>query len=100
MQSEETPMAETPSQPDTGVGPDRGAPTGITRWQKAVGILGVLVVLWVGNDTYKVIDGDFGGGGGGGGHGPGQDTPVENQDQETDPDNGGGHTGPPEGGHG
>jgi hypothetical protein len=90
-------MAETLSPSDTGVGPDQGATTGTSRWQKAVGILGVLVVLWVGNDTYKVIDGDFGGGGN---HGPGQDSPVENQDQETDTDNGGGHTpGPPGGGH-
>ena len=89
-------MAETLSQPDTGVGPDRGTTTGITRWQKAVGILGALVVLWVGNDTYKIIDDDLGGGG----HGPGQDTPVENEDQQTDPDNGGGHTGSPDGGHG
>jgi hypothetical protein len=99
-------MAETPSHPDadedTDVGSDRGAITGTPRWQKAVGILGVLVVLWVGNDTYNVIDGDFGGGGGGGEHGPSQDTPVENQEQETQTDDGGGgHTpGPPEGGHG
>lgn len=94
-------MAETRSQPDagedTGEGPDRGATTGTSRWQKVVGILGVLVVLWVGNDTYKVIDGDFGGGE----HGPSQDAPAENQDQETDTDDGGGHTpGPPGGGHG
>jgi hypothetical protein len=97
-------MAETLSQADagedTGEGPDRGATTGTSRWQKAVGILGVLVVLWIGNDTYKVIDGDFGAGAGGGEHGPGQDTPAENQDQEPDTDTGGGHTGPPEGGHG
>jgi hypothetical protein len=98
-------MAETLSQPDAGEdigeGPDRGATTSTSRWQKVVGILGVLVVLWVGNDTYKVIDGDFGGGAGGAEHGPGQDAPAENQDQETDTDNGGGHTpGPPGGGHG
>lgn len=90
-------MAETLSHPDTGVEPDDGAPTGTSRWQKAVGILGVLVVLWAGSDTYEIIDSDSGGGN----HGPGQDTPVENQDQEPDTDNGGGHTpGPPEGGHG
>jgi hypothetical protein len=94
-------VAETPSDSDTGTGPDSGGPTGTSRWQKVVGILGVLVVLWVGNDTYKVIDGDFGGGGDGGGeHGTGEDLPVEDQDQETDTDTGGGHTGPPEGGHG
>lgn len=95
-------MADTFSQADTGVESDRGVPAGTPRWQKVVAMLGVLVVLWVGNDTYKVIDGDFGGGGdgGGGGHGPGQEAPVENQDQPSDTDNGGGHTpGPPEGGH-
>lgn len=92
-------MADTFSHPDTGVGPDRGVPAGTPRWQKAVAILGVLVILWVGNDTYKVIDGDFGGGGGAE-HGPGQEAPADNQDQESDTDNGGGHTpGPPEGGH-
>jgi hypothetical protein len=94
-------VTETLSHSDTSVGPDRGAPAGTSPWQKVVGILGLLVVLWVGNETYKVIDGDFGGGAGGGDHGPGQDTPVENQDQETDTDNGGGHTpGPLDGGHG
>jgi len=91
--------SDSDSDSDIGTGPDSGGPTGTSRWQKVVGILGVLVVLWVGNDTYKVIDGDFGGGGGGE-HGTGEDLPVEDQDQETDTDPGGGHTGPPEGGHG
>jgi hypothetical protein len=91
-------MAETLSHPDAGVGPDRGPLTGASRWQKVVGILGLLVVLWVGRDTYKVIDGDIGGGGGG--HGPGQEAPVENQDRETDTDDGGGGHRPPPGGHG
>ena len=90
-------MAETLADSGTGVGPDHGATTGTTRWQKVVGAVGVLVVLWVGNDTYKVIDGDFGGGGGGD-HSPRQDTPVENEDREPD-DGGGGHR-PPAGGHG
>ena len=90
----------TDTHPDTGVGPDRGAPNGTSRWQKVIGVVGVLVVLWVGNDTYNVIDGDFGGGGGGGNHGgPSQDTPVENEDQEPGTDGGGGHQ-PPAGGHG
>ena len=92
-------MADTLSDADSGVGPDRGPTTGISRWQKAVGILGVLVVLWVANDTYKVIDGDFGGGGGGG-HGPSQDTPAENEDQQPGTDDGGGGHQPPAGGHG
>jgi hypothetical protein len=99
MPTEETPVAETLSHSDTGVGPDRGATTGISRWQKLVGVVGVLVVLWVGNDTYKVIDGDFGGGGSGNHRGPSPDTPVENEDQEPGTDGGGGHQ-PPAGGHG
>jgi hypothetical protein len=100
MPTDETPVAETLSHSDTGVGPDRGATTGISRGQKVVGVVGVLVVLWVGNDTYKVIDGDFGGGGGGGNHGgPSQDTPVEKEDQEPGTDGGGEHQ-PPAGGHG
>ncbi len=99
-------MAETLSHLDadenTGAGSGRGPTPGTSRWHKVVGILGALVVLWVGNDTYTIIDGDFGSGAGGGGeHGPSQDAPAENQDQETDTDDGGGHTpGPPAGGHG
>lgn len=92
-------MAETVQHPDMGAQPEGGGPTGTSRWQKVVGGLGVLVVLWVGNDTYKVIDGDFGGGGpAGGGHGPGQNAPADRGDRE--PDGGGGHRpGPPPGGH-
>lgn len=90
-------MADTGSHPDTHVRPDPEAPSDTSRWQKAVATLGVLVVVWVGGDTYDVIAGNFGGGGN---HGPGQDTPVENQDQDPDTGTGGGHTpGPPEGGH-
>lgn len=92
-------MAETLPDPDARVEPHRGAAAGTSRWQKLVGILGVLVILWVGNDTYKVIDGDFGGGAGGG-HRPDQEAPVGNQDQETDTDDGGGGHRPPGGGHG
>lgn len=100
-------MADPPSFPDvsddTGVGPERGATARTSRWQKAVGIIGLVVVLWVGSETYEVLYGDIGDGGpggpGGGNHGPGQDTPVENQDQEIDTEDDGGHT-PPAGGDG
>jgi len=87
-------MAETLSHPDSGVEPDGGAPTGTSRWQKVVGIVGLLVVLWVGDNMYDTVTGDLGGGQ----HGPGQNAPVENQDQAPDTDDGGGHT-PPAGGH-
>ena len=87
-------MAETLSHRDIGVEPDGGAPTGVSRWQKVVGVFGLVVVLWVGDRMYDVVsfDGNFGGGSGG------QQEPV--QPQETDADGGGRTPGPPEGGHG
>jgi hypothetical protein len=95
-------MADAPPYPqldhDTDAKPDRGATPGAARWQKAVGIIGLLVVLWVGSQMYDVLYGDIGGGGPGGGHGPGQDAPAENRDQEIDADEGG-HD-PSQGGHG
>ena len=87
-------MPETLPHPDTGEGPDPGATTSTSRWQKVVGAVGLVVVVWVGSEVYESVTGDFGGGGG---HGPGQNAPVENQDQETETD-GGGHR-PPAGGH-
>lgn len=86
-------MPDTVSDADTRGGVDRGAPARASRWQMVVGILGVLVVLWVGNDTYKVVDGDLGGGG----HSPGRETPAEDENREP---NGGGAHQPPAGGHG
>lgn len=94
-------MADPPRDPDTrddsGVEPDLKSTTGTSRWQKVVGIIGILVVLWVGNDLLdNVLDR---GPGGGGGHSPGQgEPPAEYQEQETDPEDGGGY-GPPEGDH-
>lgn len=77
---------------DTGAGPDRGSTTGtsrprtvVTTWQKVVGIIGLLVLLALGARMF----------GAGGGHGPGQNTPVENQEQEIDTEDGGGHVPPP-----
>ena len=81
---------------DTGVEPDRKSTTSTSRWQKVVGIIGIVVVLWVGNDLLNnVLDR---GPGGGGGPGPGQGEPPADQEQGTDPDDGGGHA-PPEGDH-
>jgi hypothetical protein len=100
---EETYMADPPRYTDStpglgdnpSVGSGRESKPGISRWQKVVGILGLVVVLWVGNGLYETLTGDFGDGG----HGPGQNAPVENQDQEPDTDDRDGHT-PPAGGHG
>jgi hypothetical protein len=94
-------MADPPRDPDTrddsGVEPDRKSTTGTSRWQKVVGIIGIVVVLWVGNDLLDNAL-DRGPGGGGGGPGPGQgEPPAEHQEQETDAEDGGDHA-PPEGG--
>ncbi len=67
---------------DTDVGPDRRATTGTSRWQTIVGIIGIVVVLWVGSRMFDIVFDD----------GPGGNRPAEGQEQE--------HTGPPPGGHG
>jgi hypothetical protein len=78
-------MPDPSRYPDTGGEPDRKSTTGASRWQKVVGIIGIVVVLWVGNEMLdQVLDRGPGGGG------PGQE-------QETDREDGGGHA-PPEGG--
>jgi hypothetical protein len=81
---------------DSGVEPGRTLTTGASRWQKVVGIIGLVVALWVGNEMYNVIVGDFAGGPGPGGHGPGGgetpiETPIEDQEQEIDTEDDGGH---------
>lgn len=87
---------------DTGVESNRAASTGIIRWQKVVGIIGLLVILWVGNQMVGQLTGrglgpgGLGPGPGQGGfdHSPGQNAPpAEIQDQETDTEDGG-HTPP------
>jgi hypothetical protein len=70
---------------DTGVEPGRGATIGTSRWQKVVGIIGLVVVLWVGYQMFVAGPGL----GGGGGPGPGQHAPpAEIEEQETDTDDG------------
>lgn len=81
-------MADPPRHPDTeddtGVESDRGATTGTSRWQKVVGIIGLLVVLWIGNQMVGQLTGS-GPGPGGGDPGPGQHAPpAETQEEETD----------------
>jgi hypothetical protein len=91
-------MANRPPSPDigdgTGMGRDHGPTTGTSRWQKVVGIIGLVVVLGVG---IKI----FGGGGGPGGHDPGGNTPpavTEDGDQPL-PSGGGGPHDPSNWGH-
>lgn len=70
--------------------PQRGAAIGTTRWQRVVGGLGLLVVLWVGSELYDVVSYTSGPAGGGPGVGhtptPGkQDTPAPSQPAHTPP---------------
>jgi hypothetical protein len=80
------PMADPPPYPDTGDDAgeerDRGSTTGTSRWQKVVGIIGLVVVLLVGIRMFGAV---------GGGQGPGGQTLDENQEQELDTDDGGPH---------
>ena len=60
---------------DTGVGPDRGSPTGTPRWVKVFGIIAlVVVVLFV---VVMLI--------GGGEHGPGRHSPSGDPIGQTPP---------------
>ncbi len=63
---------------------------GRSRWQKAIGVLGLVVVFWVGDRLYSVIE--RGGTVPGGGHGPGGSTPT-NQPTGGEVNPGGGPTG-------
>jgi hypothetical protein len=99
-------MAQKVSYPDAGVGLERAETPGISRWQKVVAVLGLVVVLGVTDRISNVIFGSglgpvgdrigdviFGSGGGPDGGGSGGDSGDGSG-------GGGGHTpGPPEGGH-
>lgn len=90
-------MADLPRDPDsnldtgddTGTGPDRESTTGMPRWVKVFGIIGIVVALGF---VILML------GPGGGGHGPDRHAPDQNQEQQIDTNDGGGHA-PPEGGH-
>ena len=69
---------------DIGEGANHEPITSTSRWQKVVGIIGLVVLLLVGS---RMI-------GAGGNHGPGQNAPVENQGQQVDSEDGG-HVTPP-----
>lgn len=72
-------MADPPLDVETDAGPERGS--GTSRWQKVVGIVGLVLILWLGIQLF------------GPGGGPGQHTPAGNQEQQIDQD-GGGHVPP------
>jgi hypothetical protein len=71
--------------------PGRPAAGGLSRWQKAIGILGLVVVFWVGDRLYTVVD--RGGMGPGMDHGPGGGTPTTQPTGGDNPTPGGGDTG-------
>lgn len=86
-------MTEPSLDQDTGDDPDGRAErsattTRTTRWPKVVGSLGLVVMLWVGNEMYDALYGDTGGGPDHGGPGGGE-SPAENQEQEIDTDENG-----------
>lgn len=84
---------------DSGVTRDHDPPSRTSRWQKVVGILGFVVILWVADDLLDNVLDHGPGGGGGPRHGPTQgEDPAEDQEQHTGPDDGGGH-GRPEDDH-
>jgi len=56
----------------------------MARWQKLVGIIGIVVVLWVGSRMSNIVFDD--------GPGPSGNTPVESQREE--------HSAPGPGDHG
>lgn len=72
--------------PDTGedsvLPPRRGSMTGTSRWQKVVGIIGLVVLLGPGLGLF----GPGSGGQGRGGHGPGGESPPAEVRQEGDQD--------------
>jgi hypothetical protein len=88
-------MADPPRNPDsggdTGVESGRGPIAGASRWQKVIGIIGLLVILWVGNRMLSTLLGR-GHGPGGMRHGPGQHAPpARMHEQESDTRGGIGH---------
>ena len=95
-----TKKSTTPAASPAQVSPSPGR---VTRWQKAIGVLGLLVLLWVGDRLYDVIDG--GTTGRGGDHRPaGAPTsqPAGTSDLSAGGTGGGGHAGhdPSRFGHG
>ena len=82
---------------DTDVELGGGATAGTSRWQKLIGAIGLVVVLWVGNNLFDVVTSGAsgpGGDGGPGGHAPPRDPPpgeVTDEGNPTPPGGEGGH---------
>lgn len=64
-------------------------PSGVSRWQKVVGVLGLVVMLWVGDRLYDVVSRGTGDGPGRG-HGPADRIPTSQPTDTRDPAPGGG----------
>ena len=88
--SDLTPHPETDDNAIT-AGADRGQ-TRISRWQKVVAIIGLVVLLGVGARMVGAIAGD---GTGPGGHGPPVTEPATEPTGDEPAGEGGGHTPPP-----
>lgn len=76
-------MADMPPDTDSGgdprVGTDRGTVTGMARWQKVVGVIGLVVFIGLGIVMFAA------GGHGPGRHGPGALVPVDDHEGNTPP---------------
>lgn len=70
---------------DIGGGANPEPITGTSRWQKVVGVIGLLVLLLVGS---RIL-------GAGGNHGPGGGMRGDDQEQTGGTERGGGHVPPP-----
>ena len=88
-------MSETSTEPAVDPAAVRRSSAGLSRWQKVIGVLGLVVVLWVGDRLSDVIG--SGGIGPGGDHGPSGVTPTT-EPAGTDTSTPGGGSGG-EGGH-
>ena len=86
--TDRSPQADTGK--DTDEGRVRGWASSTSRWQKVVGIIGLVVLLGPGMGVF----GPGSDQGGPGGHGPGGDTPSD-----VTPPVGGDHTPPEDGDH-
>ena len=80
-------MTTTPSHPADNRAPATPPMAGVSRWQKTIGVVGLLVLFWVGDRLYTVIDN--GGMGPARGHGPAGVTPTTQPTDQDEPPGGG-----------
>jgi hypothetical protein len=88
-------MTATSTEPAVDPAAVRRSTGGLSRWQRLIGVLGLVVVFWVGDRLYDVIS--SGGIGPGADHGPSGGTPTTEPVGTDTPTPGGGSGG--EGGH-